>query len=226
MSQHNSSFFLFSTGPDPLILFPLVRNLPLSSHSQTWKTHFLSISFTSCISKLFERLILSRLTIYLKSNHLLSTGQAGFCPGRWSLDQILTLYQSIWDGFQKKSLQTEPFWHLLTSPRFSTQSSTLLCFINSSRSNSPLESFFGYAPSFWTVELKSSLMVPADFPSVSDKRSPRAWYLVQSSSSCLLMPRIFLGVRKSPCMLTNWPSGPATQTRSKHLLLSNPPSLS
>ena len=29
--KHNSSFFLFSTGSDPLTLSPLVRNLPLSS---------------------------------------------------------------------------------------------------------------------------------------------------------------------------------------------------
>ena len=63
---------------------------------------FCPISLTSCISKLFERLILSRLTFHLESNHLLSTCQAGFHPGRSSLDQILTLSQSIWDGFQKK----------------------------------------------------------------------------------------------------------------------------
>ena len=47
-------------------------------------------------------MILSRLTFHLESNHLLSTCQAGFRPGRSSLDQILTLSQSIWDGFQKK----------------------------------------------------------------------------------------------------------------------------
>ena len=63
---------------------------------------FRPISLTSCISKLFERLILSRQAFYLESNHLLYTCQAGFCPGRSLLDQILTLSQSIWDGFQKK----------------------------------------------------------------------------------------------------------------------------
>ena len=61
-----------------------------------------SISLTSCISKLFKRLILSRLTFHLESNYLLSICQAGFRPGRSSLDQIFTLSQSIWDGFQKK----------------------------------------------------------------------------------------------------------------------------
>ena len=189
---------------------------------------FRSISLTSCISKLFERLILSRLIFHLESNHLLSICQAGFCPGRSSLDQILTLSQSIWDGFQKKNLQTEPFWHLLTSPRLSTRSGTLLCFTNSSRSNSPLALFFGYALSFLIVELKSRLVVPAAVPSASDKGSSRARHLVQSSSFCLWMtsPRVYVGVPMPPCMLMIWPSGPPLQTRSKPLLLSNPPSLS
>ena len=188
------------------------------------------ISLTSCISKLFERLILSRLAFHLESNHLLSTCQAGFCLGRSSHDQILTLSQSIYcrTASKRKSLQTEPFWHLLTSPRLSTRSGTLLCFMNFSRSNSLLASFFGYALSFLIVELNSRLVVPAAFPSASDEGSTKSRYLVQSSTSCLLMtsPRIFLGVLMPPCMLTIWPSGPSPQTRAEQLLLSNPPSMS
>ena len=38
--------------------------------------------------------------------------------------------------------------------------------------------------------------------------------------------RIYFGVLMPPCMLTIWPSGPPPQTCSKHLLLSNPPSMS
>ena len=118
----------------PSTIIPIHKpGKPTSSPSS-----FRPISLTSCISKLFERLILSRLTFHLESNHLLSTCQAGFRPGRSSLDQILTLSQSIWDGFKRKNLQTEPFWHLLTSPRLLTRSGTLLFFINSSRSNPPL----------------------------------------------------------------------------------------
>ena len=49
---------------------------------------------------------------------------------------------------------------------------TLLCFTNSSRSNSPLALFFGYALSFLTVELKSRLVVPAAVSSASDEESP------------------------------------------------------
>ena len=49
------------------------------------------ISFTSCVSKLFERIILSRLLFFLESNSILSPRQAGFRPGRSTLDQILYL---------------------------------------------------------------------------------------------------------------------------------------
>ena len=80
----------------PTTIIPIHKpGKPTSSPS-----FFRPISLTSCTSKLFERLILSRLTFHLESNHLLSTCQAGFRPGRSPLDQILS--QSIWDGFQKK----------------------------------------------------------------------------------------------------------------------------
>ena len=99
----------------------------------------------------------------------------------------------------------------MTSPSLSTRSCTLLCFINSSCSNSPLASFFGYALFFLILELKSRLVVSATVFSASDEGSPRARYLVQSSSSCLLMtsPRIYLGVPMPPCMLTIWSSSPS-----------------
>ena len=59
------------------------------------------ISLTFCVSKLFERIILSRLLFFLESNSIFSPGQAGFHPGRFTLDQILYLSQSISDGFNK-----------------------------------------------------------------------------------------------------------------------------
>ena len=62
---------------------------------------FRPISLTSCVSKLFERIILSRLLFFLESNSILSPIQAGFRPGRSTLDQILYLSQSISDGFNK-----------------------------------------------------------------------------------------------------------------------------
>ena len=62
---------------------------------------FRPISLTSCVSKLFERIILSRLLFFLESNSILSPHQTGFRPGRSNLDQILYLSQSISDEFSK-----------------------------------------------------------------------------------------------------------------------------
>ena len=62
---------------------------------------FWPISLTSCVLKLFERIILSRLLFFLESNSILSLRQAGFCPGRFTLDQILFLSQSISNGLNK-----------------------------------------------------------------------------------------------------------------------------
>ena len=69
---------------------------PLDSHPS-----FQPISLTFCVSKLFERIILSRLLFFLESNSILCPRQAGFRPGRSTLDQILYLSQSISDGFNK-----------------------------------------------------------------------------------------------------------------------------
>ena len=69
---------------------------------------FRSISLTSCISNLYERIILFRLLFFLESNTIFSPCQAGFCPGRSTLDQILYLSQSISDGFNKPRLLGDP----------------------------------------------------------------------------------------------------------------------
>ena len=79
----------------PIILNHKMRK-PLDSPAS-----FRPISLTSCVSKLFERIILSRLLFFLESNFILSPRQAGFRPGRSTLDQILYLSHSISDGFNK-----------------------------------------------------------------------------------------------------------------------------
>ena len=97
-----------------------IFNLSWSSHSfpSIWKTSsiipihkmgkpldspasFRPISLTSYVSKLFERIILSRVLFFLESNSILSPRQADFRPGRSTLDQILYLSQTISDGFNK-----------------------------------------------------------------------------------------------------------------------------
>ena len=80
-----------------LLLFPYTRWESLS----TLLLSSLTISLTSCVSKLFERIILSRILFFLESNFILSPRQASFRPGRYTLDQILYLSQFISDGFNK-----------------------------------------------------------------------------------------------------------------------------
>ena len=77
---------------------------------------FQPIPFTSCESKLFERIILSCLLFFLESNFILSPRQAGFCPGRSTLDQILFVSQSISDGFNKPRPGS---WTILSTIDFS-----------------------------------------------------------------------------------------------------------
>ena len=69
---------------------------PLDSPASLWP-----ISLTSCISKLFECIILSCLLFFLESNSIFSPRQASFYPGRSTLDQILFLSQFISNGFNK-----------------------------------------------------------------------------------------------------------------------------
>ena len=100
LSLFNRSWYshTFPSCWKPPTIIPIQKpGKPTSSPSS-----FRPISLTSCISKLFERLILSRLTFHLEWNHILFTCQASFRPVRSPLNQILTLSQSIWDGFQKK----------------------------------------------------------------------------------------------------------------------------
>ena len=97
-----------------------IFNLSWSLHSfpSIWKTSFITsihkmgkpldspasfwpISLTSCVSKLFERIIICRPLFFLESNSIFSSHQAGFCSGRSTLGQILYLSQSISDGFNK-----------------------------------------------------------------------------------------------------------------------------
>ena len=87
---------------------------------------FRPISLTSCVSKLFERIILSGLLFFLESNSILSPRQAGFRPGRSTLDQILYLSQTISDGFNKPRPGSPMLLTLSGIPPFSIDSFRLV----------------------------------------------------------------------------------------------------
>ena len=63
--------------------------------------YFQPVFLTSCVSKLFERIILSRLLFFLESNFIFFPCQANFRSGRSTLDQILFLSQSVLAEFNK-----------------------------------------------------------------------------------------------------------------------------
>ena len=88
---------------------------PLDSPAYFWP-----ISLTSCVSKLFESIILSRLLFFLESNFILSPSHVGFCPGQSTLDQILYLSQSISDGFNKSRPGSQRSFLLLISQKLLT----------------------------------------------------------------------------------------------------------
>ena len=105
-SSHRQSFLDFA-----FLSFHL-EDIFYYSHTQDGKASrlpsslsrasFQPISLISCVSKLFECIILSRLLFFLESNSILSPHQAGFCPGRSTLYQIPSrLSQSISNGFNK-----------------------------------------------------------------------------------------------------------------------------
>ena len=77
---------------------------------------FRPISLTSCVSKIFEHIIPSRLLFFLESNSILSPRQAAFRRGRSTLDQIFYLSQFISDGFNKLK---RGFWTILATHVFS-----------------------------------------------------------------------------------------------------------
>ena len=113
----SNRFSSIATGPDK-IAYPMLKHLPrsgmdfLNIFNRTGlciplgklldsSASFRPISLTSCLSKRLEDIILSRLLFLLEFNSILSSRHAGFRPGRCILDQILCLFQSISDGFNK-----------------------------------------------------------------------------------------------------------------------------
>ena len=62
---------------------------------------FRLISLTYCYLKLFERIMLSCLLLFVESNFILLSRQASFRPGWSNLDQILFFALSISNGFNK-----------------------------------------------------------------------------------------------------------------------------
>ena len=97
---YTSSTFLGQHTPSRL-LGSNQQSFPFSNPENplTHLLHIDPISLTLCTSKLFEKMVLGRLTYFLEQEDILSPVQAGFRPGRSTVDQVLLLSQSIADSF-------------------------------------------------------------------------------------------------------------------------------
>ena len=80
-------------------IIPILKSGKSSDSPSSYRT----IALTSCTFKLFERMILGRLTYFLEQQDILSPVQAGFRPGRSTVDQVLLLSQSIADSFHQSN---------------------------------------------------------------------------------------------------------------------------
>ena len=67
------------------------------------------ISMTSCLGKIIERMVNSRLYWWLESSGQLNSSQAGFRAGYRTEDQLFRLSQRVIDGFQNKHHTTAVF---------------------------------------------------------------------------------------------------------------------
>ena len=206
-----------------------IFNLSWSSHSfpSIWKTSsiipihkmgkpldspasFRSISLTSCVSKLFERIILSRLLFFLKSNSILSPRQAGFRSGRSTLDQILYLSQSISDRFNKPRPGSRKILSTIDFSKALTLSGIPLFFINSFRLASLLALLVGLNLSFligalvWFFKITKA----TPFESVEVFRKDPFLALYFSLSSLMIFRFFCLLPSAALFTLKIWPFGP------------------
>jgi hypothetical protein len=80
------------------IIIPLLKAGKPASEVESYRP----VSLTSCLVKLLERLISSRLYTLAENRGWFAKQQAGFRKGRSCEDQVIKLIQNISNGFQKK----------------------------------------------------------------------------------------------------------------------------
>ena len=219
------AYFMLKHLPRCGMDFLHIFNLSWPSHSfpSIWKTSsiipihkmgkpldspasFRPIYLTSCVSKLFERIILSRLLFFLESNSILSPRQAGFRPGRSTLDQILYLSQSISNGFNKP----RPGSLLSISLKLLTLFGIPLFSTNSFRLASLLALLVGLNLSFLTgavVQFFKITKAALSSPSRCSARI-RSWPCAFLFFSLMIFRLLCLLPSAALFTLTIWPFGP------------------
>ena len=81
----------------------LNNKLPKNSDDKSNVNNYRPISFTPCLMRLLERLILCRLKKHLHEKDILIKNQSGFRVGRQTKDNLVFLTQKIYESFNKEN---------------------------------------------------------------------------------------------------------------------------
>jgi hypothetical protein len=79
--------------------FSVISMLLKPNQDDTNINSYRPISMTSCLARLFERMVLARLQQHLKTNKILITNQSGFRKARQTRDNLFALIQGPHEGF-------------------------------------------------------------------------------------------------------------------------------
>ena len=157
LSWSSNSFpFIYKTSS----IIPIHKmGLPLDSPAS-----FRPISLPFYVSKLFERIILSRLLFFLEYNFILFSRQAGFRPGWSIINQILYLSQPFRMGLTNPRRALGRFSLLLISQKLLPLSGIPPFPINSFRLTSVLALLVGLNLSFLIGALAWSIKITKAAP--------------------------------------------------------------
>ncbi|GFR26404.1 putative RNA-directed DNA polymerase from transposon BS [Trichonephila clavata] len=89
-----------------------VLPFPKPGKDPTSANNYRPIAFTSCLSKLMERIISARLMFHLESHNLLSPLQSAFRKSRSTTDNLIRLETSIREAFVKKQYNISVFFDI------------------------------------------------------------------------------------------------------------------
>ena len=106
-----NSFWSSGTSPESWkisIIIPILKPFKDSSLPQ----NFRPIALTSCVSKIYERMINARLVWYLESKNLLSNRQFGFRKNRSTMDPLMFLSREVQNAFACQNQTIAVFFDL------------------------------------------------------------------------------------------------------------------
>ena len=86
-----------------------IKMIPKSGKDKKEAKNWRPISLLSCLGKLYERVISSRLSSYLEKKNLLSQSQSGFRKGRMTTEQLFRLSEDSHNSLKKRGITAALF---------------------------------------------------------------------------------------------------------------------